>query len=80
MDAMKEVNKIIGKKGKYKNLTQKDIDRIVDQTNDHIFQRDPDNLYVGDRKIKRWMKKVSLQNKDVEEARHRINLVTLLTT
>ena len=49
MDAMKEVNKIIGKKGKYKNLTQKDIDRIVDQTNDHIFQRDPDNLYVEDR-------------------------------
>ncbi len=46
IDAMKEVNKIIGKKGKYKNLTQKDIDRIVDQTNDHIFQRDPDNLYV----------------------------------
>ena len=51
MDAMKEVNKIIGKKGKYKNLTQKDIDRIVDQTNDHIFQRDPDNLFVGDRNI-----------------------------
>jgi hypothetical protein len=46
---MKEVNKIIGKKGKYKNLTQKDIDRIVDQTNDHIFQRDPDNLFVEDR-------------------------------
>ena len=51
MEAMKEVNKIIGKKGKYKNLTQKDIDRIVDQTNDHIFQRDPDNLFVGDRDI-----------------------------
>jgi hypothetical protein len=51
MDAMKEVNKIIGKKGKYKNLTQKDIDRIVDQTNDHIFQRDPDNLFVGDRNV-----------------------------
>ena len=49
MDAMKELNKIIGKKGKYKNLTQKDINRIVDQTNDHIFQRDPDNLYVEDR-------------------------------
>ena len=49
MEAMKEVNKIIGKKGKYKNLTQKDIDRIVDQTNDHIFQRDPDNLFVEDR-------------------------------
>jgi hypothetical protein len=45
---MKEVNKVIGKKGKYKNLTKKDIDRIVDQTNDHIFQRDPDNLYVYD--------------------------------
>jgi hypothetical protein len=48
MDAMKEVNKVIGKKGKYKNLTQKDIDRIVDRTDDHIFQRDPDNLYVYD--------------------------------
>jgi hypothetical protein len=51
IEAMKEVNKVIGKKGKYKNLTQKDIDRIVDQTNDHIFQRDPDNLFVGDRDI-----------------------------
>ncbi len=47
MDAMKELNKIIGKKGNYKNLTQKDIDKIVNQTNDHIFQRDPDNLFVG---------------------------------
>ena len=58
MDAMKEVNKIIGKKGRYKNLTQKDIDRIVDQTNDHIFQRDPDNLFVDEAQF----------NKDVEEA------------
>ena len=45
MDAMKELNKIIGKKGNYKNLTQEDIDKIVNQTNDHIFQRDPDNLF-----------------------------------
>ncbi len=50
IEAMKEVNKIIGKKGKYKNLTQKDIDRIVNQTEDHIFQRDPDNLFVADKK------------------------------
>ena len=49
VEAMKEVNKVLGKKGKYKNLTQKDIDRIVDQTEDHIFQRDPDNLFVEDR-------------------------------
>jgi hypothetical protein len=48
IEAMKEVNKVVSKKGKYKNLTQEDIDRIVDQTNDHIFQRDPDNLYVYD--------------------------------
>jgi len=48
IEAMKEVNKVIGKKGKYKNLTQKDIDRIVNQTDDWIFQRDPDNLYVYD--------------------------------
>jgi hypothetical protein len=48
IEAMKEVNKVIGKKGKYKNLTQKDIDKIVADTEDHIFQRDPDNLYVYD--------------------------------
>ena len=48
MDAMKEVNKVIGKTGKYKNLklTQKDIDEIVEGSNDFIFQRDPDNLFV----------------------------------
>ncbi len=62
MDAMKEVNKIIGKKGKYKNLTQKDIDRIVDQTNDHIFQRDPDNLYVGDRDINKSVDDMSIED------------------
>ena len=51
MEAMKEINKVIGKTGKYKNLklTKKDIDKIVEDTNDFIFQRDPDNLYVGDR-------------------------------
>jgi len=48
VEAMKEVNKIIGKKGKYKNLTDEDINRIVDQSNDWIMQRDPDNLYVYD--------------------------------
>ena len=48
MEAMKEINKVIGKTGKYKNLklTQKDIDKIVEDTNDFIFQRDPDNLFV----------------------------------
>ena len=61
IDAMKEVNKIIGKKGKYKNLTQKDIDRIVDQTNDHIFQRDPDNLYVEDRPMFKQKKEPDTQ-------------------
>ena len=51
MEAMKEINKVIGKTGKYKNLklTQKDIDKIVEDTNDFIFQRDPDNLFVEDR-------------------------------
>ena len=48
IEAMKEVNKVIGKKGKYKNLTKKDIDRIVEGTDDWIMQRDPDNLYVYD--------------------------------
>ena len=48
MDAMKEVNKVIGKQGKYKKLklTEDDINEIVEGTNDFIFQRDPDNLFV----------------------------------
>jgi len=48
IDAMKEVNKVIGKTGKYKNLklTDDDINEIVEGSNDFIFQRDPDNLYV----------------------------------
>jgi len=29
-----------------KNLTQKDIDKIVDQSEDFVFQRDADNLFV----------------------------------
>ena len=36
--AMKEVNKVIGKKGKYKNLTEDEINKIVDGTNDWIMQ------------------------------------------
>jgi len=45
---MKEVNKVIGKQGKYKKLklTEDDINEIVEGTNDFIFQRDPDNLFV----------------------------------
>jgi hypothetical protein len=46
MGAMKELNKIIGKKGDYSRLTQKDVDDIVEATNDFVFQRDPDNLFV----------------------------------
>ena len=46
MGAMKELNKIIGKKGQYSGLTKADIDEIVEATNDFIFQRDPDNLFV----------------------------------
>ena len=64
IEAMKEVNKVIGKKGKYKNLTKKDIDRIVDQTEDHIFQRDPDNLFVEDRPMFKQETTSSLSKKD----------------
>ena len=48
IEAMKEVNKVIGKKGKYKNLTDDDVNKIVEGTDDWIMQRDPDNLYVYD--------------------------------
>jgi len=40
MDAMKEANLVIGRKGKYKNLTIDESQDILKKTNDHIFQRD----------------------------------------
>jgi ribosomal protein S25 len=40
MDAMKEVNKVIAREGKYKNLSDEQIQKIFDDTNDHIFERD----------------------------------------
>ena len=46
--AMKEANSVIGRKGKYKNLTSEESKKILQDTEDHIFQRDPDNLYDPD--------------------------------
>ena len=43
--AMKEVNKVLGKKGKYKNLSKQDSEKIFKDTDDWINQRDPDDLY-----------------------------------
>jgi DNA-directed RNA polymerase subunit N (RpoN/RPB10) len=40
MDAMYEANKVLKKEGKYKNLKEEDIKRIMDDTNDYIFERD----------------------------------------
>ena len=40
IDAMKEANSVIGRKGKYKNLTPKQSKKILQDTEDHIFERD----------------------------------------
>jgi hypothetical protein len=40
MDAMKEANKVLKREGKYKNLQEKDVERIMEDTNDFIFGRD----------------------------------------
>ena len=40
MDAMKEVNEVVAKRGKYKNLSDEEVQKIFDDTNDHIFERD----------------------------------------
>jgi hypothetical protein len=39
IDAMKEANLVIGRKGPYKNLTQEDAKKILQDTEDHIFER-----------------------------------------
>ena len=40
MTAMKEANLVIGRKGKYKNLSPEQSKKILQDTEDHIFERD----------------------------------------
>jgi len=40
IEAMKEANSVIGRKGRYRNITHEDADRILKDVDDHIFQRD----------------------------------------
>ena len=40
IDAMKEMNEVVAKRGKYKNLDDDQVKKIFDDTNDHIFERD----------------------------------------
>jgi len=53
IDAMKEANSVIGRKGKYKNLTKEQSKKILKDTEDHIFERDikpdPEDLAHGGR-------------------------------
>jgi hypothetical protein len=53
MDAMKEANSVIGRKGKYKNLTPEESKKILTDTEDHIFERDipvdPEDMAKGGR-------------------------------
>jgi len=41
IEAMKEVNKVIARKGKYKNVTDEESQKIFEDTQDHIFEREP---------------------------------------
>jgi len=53
MDAMKEANLVAGKKGRYANLDDNQVKKIIDDTNDHIFERDipidPEDMAKGGR-------------------------------
>ncbi len=53
MDAMKEANLVAGKKGRYSNLDDNQVKKIIDDTNDHIFERDipvdPEDMATGGR-------------------------------
>ena len=39
VDAMKEASSVIGRKGQYKNLSEQDAKKILQDTEDHIFER-----------------------------------------
>ena len=51
--AMKEANSVIARKGKYKNLTPEQSKKILQDTEDHIFERnipeDPEDFATGGR-------------------------------
>jgi len=53
MDAMYEANKVLKKEGKYKDLSGDDVDRIMKETEDNIFQRniteEPEDFATGGR-------------------------------
>ena len=59
IDAMKEANKVIKREGPYKNLSSKEAKKILDDTEDHIFERnfktpddpdfDPESMADGGR-------------------------------
>lgn len=51
MEAMKEANLVAGKKGRYANLDDNQVKKIMDDTQDHIFQdADPiEDLAIGGR-------------------------------
>ncbi len=53
IDAMKEANSVIGRKGPYKDLTPEQSKKILQDTEDHIFERDipidPEDMATGGR-------------------------------
>ena len=53
MTALKEANLVIGRKGKYKDLTPEESKKILQDTEDHIFERDipidPEDMASGGR-------------------------------
>jgi hypothetical protein len=52
---MKEANLVIGRKGQYKNLSQEDAKKILQDTEDHIFERnvdiDPEDMFADGGRI-----------------------------
>ena len=55
IEAMKEANKVIKREGKYKNLTGNEAKKILQDTEDHIFERnvdiDPDDMFADGGRI-----------------------------
>ena len=53
MDAMYEANKVLKKEGKYKNLKDEDVQKIMSETEDSIFERnfpeEPEDFATGGR-------------------------------
>ena len=75
IEGMKEVNKVIKKEGKYKNVKDEDVKRIFDETQDAIFERDvPVDEFASGGRVGFAEGTKMASGPDIEDSRNELSL------